>query len=81
MTISYKVFRGSPSGKIFVDEVTREDLSQDEVLVRLESSGVCGTDEHMRHTAAALGHEGVGIVDRIGSNVSNIKVSVWMSLF
>ena len=76
MTISYEVFKGSKDGSIHIEKVTRADLAGDEALVRMEASGVCGTDEHIRHSESALGHEGVGIVERVGERVFHIKVSV-----
>jgi D-arabinose 1-dehydrogenase-like Zn-dependent alcohol dehydrogenase len=69
MSITYKAFRGSPSGTIQEETVTHRDLQHDEVLVRITHSGVCGTDEHMRHGHRVLGHEGVGVIEKIGSDV------------
>ena len=75
MAIDYTVFRGTEgSGKIQEAHISHGDLKPEEVLVRIEYSGVCGTDEHMRHTNAALGHEGVGIVEKNGAAVSRVAV-------
>ena len=45
-----------------------------EVLVRITHSGVCGTDSHDRVAGCGLGHEGVGVVEEIGKEVTHIKV-------
>lgn len=59
---TFTTFKGSKSGKIVESSTTRE-IRPDEVLVRITHSGLCGTDEHSRHTDMVLGHEGVGIVE------------------
>lgn len=59
--VSFTVFKGSKEGSIIEGTTTRE-IGTDEVLVKVTHSGVCGTDEHRRHTDMVLGHEGVGII-------------------
>merc|ERR1719440_2646520 len=52
-----------------------ETLEEGELLVRLEVATICGSDLHTFHGKRTepmpliLGHEGVGIVERIGTNV------------
>jgi S-(hydroxymethyl)glutathione dehydrogenase / alcohol dehydrogenase len=63
--------------------VTEVDLAEPragEVLVRLEACGVCHTDMYTASGAdpsgyapAVLGHEGAGIVERVGEGVSDVK--------
>lgn len=74
MAIEYTAFKGSPSGAIQEEHVSHRDLAQDEVLVRITYSGVCGTDEHMRHGHQVLGHEGVGVIEKVGSAVAELKM-------
>jgi S-(hydroxymethyl)glutathione dehydrogenase / alcohol dehydrogenase len=62
--------------------VTEVDLAEPgagEVLVRLEACGVCHTDVYTASGAdpsgyapAVLGHEGAGIVERLGADVSSV---------
>ncbi len=69
-------------GDIRLDDVpdpTIED--QTDAIVRLTASAICGTDLHfVRGTVAPvdkgqiLGHEGIGIVVSVGSEVTSIKV-------
>lgn len=62
-----------------VPEPTIED--QQDAIVRLTASAICGTDLHFvrgtfsgMKTGQILGHEGVGIVETIGSAVRTLKV-------
>ncbi|KAH7130241.1 chaperonin 10-like protein [Dendryphion nanum] len=70
---SFTVFKGSKDGKIVKAETSKPDLTEDQVLVRVTASGLCGTDEHYRHADMVLGHEGVGIVEQTGPAVRNLK--------
>jgi D-arabinose 1-dehydrogenase-like Zn-dependent alcohol dehydrogenase len=70
---SFTVYKGSKEGKIVKGETTRGDLQNDQVLIKVTASGVCGTDEHYKHADMALGHEGAGVVEQIGPNVRNLK--------
>jgi alcohol dehydrogenase len=54
---------------------------ESDVLVKIQATTICGTDLHVVHglvpTAAkgrSLGHEGVGIIEKLGKAVSNFKV-------
>lgn len=73
------VFNGV--GDISLDTVADPTLKQDnDAIVRLTSSAICGTDLHMiRGTLGGmvpgtiLGHEGVGVVEEIGKGVRNLR--------
>lgn len=60
--VSFTVCKGSKEGKI-VQSTTKKDLGPDDVLIQVTHSGLCGSDEHYRHTDIVLGHEGAGIVE------------------
>lgn len=74
------VFHGI--GDIRLDNVPEPKIqSPTDAIVRITTSAICGTDLHMvRGTfpgmkpGTILGHEGVGIVEEIGSNVRNLKI-------
>lgn len=74
------VFHGI--GDIRLDEVPEPRLQEPtDAIVRLTVSAICGTDLHfVRGTMAGmkpgtiLGHEGVGIVEQLGSDVRNLNV-------
>ena len=69
-------------GQVRLDEVPEPELKeQGDAIVRITASAICGTDLHLvRGTVAdmvpgtILGHEGVGIVERIGRDVRNLRV-------
>jgi len=70
---SFTVFKGSKKGKIVKAETTRPDLQNDQVLVKVTASGLCGTDEHYKHADVALGHEGAGVVEQVGPTVKRLQ--------
>lgn len=63
------------SGERFeIREYEIPDITPDTLLLKQELGGICGTDlhnwEHQRLTGEIiLGHENVGIIDKLGSNV------------
>jgi len=65
-----------------IDEVPRPVPGPDDVVVRIEASGLCHTDIHAAHGDWPVkphppftpGHEAVGIVERAGSRVSAVAV-------
>ena len=69
-------------GDIRLDEVPDPRIEQPtDAVIRLTASAICGTDLHfVRGTVAGmkpgtiLGHEGVGIVEQLGSMVRNFDV-------
>jgi D-arabinose 1-dehydrogenase-like Zn-dependent alcohol dehydrogenase len=70
---SFTVYKGSKGGKIVKAQTDRPDLQNDDVLVKVTASGLCGTDEHYKEVDMGLGHEGAGVVEQVGPNVKNLK--------
>jgi aryl-alcohol dehydrogenase len=68
---------GSP--RMTIEDVTLAELRSDEVLVRLVATGVCHSDIAVRDAVfpvprpIVLGHEGSGVVEKVGSSVSRIR--------
>ena len=67
-------------GPMKTESLEMEGPREDEVLVRIVASGICHTD--IRYVddwyvesdgALVLGHEGAGIVERVGRNVTGIQ--------
>ncbi len=60
---------------IEVKELPIPEISEDEVLVKVEGCGICGTDVHeykgdpFHYIPVQLGHEGTGTIVKIGKNV------------
>ncbi|MGQ9424530.1 zinc-dependent alcohol dehydrogenase [Gilvimarinus sp. F26214L] len=74
------VFHGL--GDIRLDEVPEPQIQESgDAIVRLTTSAICGTDLHfIRGTmpgmkeGTILGHEGVGVVEKLGPDVRNLEV-------
>jgi len=86
-------YKNDPSGRtmqaahwtgtksIEVTECPKPTITDDEdVIVRMTSSAICGTDLHMyvgampgMSSGQIMGHEGMGIVEEVGPKVKNIK--------
>src|ERR671931_1520810 len=72
------VFRqaGEP---MLIEEVELAEPGPTDVVVRMAAAGVCGTDLHMikgewqRPTPMVLGHEGAGVVEAVGDEVSKLR--------
>lgn len=75
-----KAVRLERVGSLAVCEVEKPTAGPDELLVRIEACGVCGTDRHLFHgefpctPPVTLGHEFSGIVEAIGPEVSGFSV-------
>jgi aryl-alcohol dehydrogenase len=69
-----------PKGKFSVEDLELDDLRPNEVRVRVVAVGVCHTDMAMRDAVypipmpVVLGHEGAGVVDAVGSNITRVGV-------
>jgi threonine dehydrogenase-like Zn-dependent dehydrogenase len=68
------VFRGIEGVVKKVPVEIAQELGPKEILLKITHSGLCGTDVHYIPHSAALGHEGVGIVEKIGSDVTQFKI-------
>jgi aryl-alcohol dehydrogenase len=66
------------SGPFIFREVEIDEPRDDEVLVKVVATGICQTDAHIREQSyqtplpIILGHEGAGIVVKVGRQVKNI---------
>ena len=70
----YTTFRGSKDGKVVEAKALIETLGPDEVILKITHAGLCGTDLHYTSEDMVLGHEGVGVVQQVGSQVTKFKV-------
>ncbi|MEO6411775.1 MAG: alcohol dehydrogenase AdhP [Pedococcus sp.] len=67
---------------LFVEDVPKPEIGPGEVLVKVETAGLCHTDIHAAHGDWPVkptppfipGHEGVGIVEKVGAGVTTPKV-------
>lgn len=69
--------KGQP---LVIEELDLQDPKANECLVRIVASGICHTDEAAQHQfipvplPAVLGHEGCGVVEKVGSAVTEFEV-------
>ncbi|RMD82368.1 MAG: zinc-dependent alcohol dehydrogenase, partial [Chloroflexi bacterium] len=64
-----------------IEEVPKPEPGFGEIVVKIEASGLCHTDIHAAHGDWLVkpklpfipGHEGVGIVESVGTGVTNVK--------
>ncbi|ESZ89070.1 MAG: alcohol dehydrogenase [Blastomonas sp. CACIA14H2] len=67
-----------PSGPLAMEAIEIEEPREDEILVRIAGVGLCHTDlvfaEHLgiMKAPAIFGHEGSGVVERVGSAVTKV---------
>jgi S-(hydroxymethyl)glutathione dehydrogenase/alcohol dehydrogenase len=68
-----------PRTALVVEEIDLEDPREGEVMVKVSAAGVCHSDYHVMlgewtsPMPVVLGHEGAGIVERVGPGVKNVK--------
>ena len=74
-----KAVRLEAIGEITIRHVEVPEPGPDDLLVKVEACGICGTDRHLLHgefpstPPVTLGHEFCGIVVNTGSSVHGIK--------
>src|SRR5574344_2917455 len=69
---------------IWMEEVPVPEVGVNDVLIKIKKTAICGTDLHIYKwdewsqktikTPMTIGHEYVGVVEKIGAGVQNIKV-------
>ncbi|RQZ31720.1 NAD(P)-dependent alcohol dehydrogenase [Burkholderia sp. Bp9017] len=78
MDIRAAVARG-PHTPMLLETLQIEAPRENEILVRVVATGICHTDIGMRDQhlptplPAVLGHEGAGVVERVGAAVTKVK--------
>lgn len=63
-------------GNFSIAEIEVEEPSFDEILVKQKAAGICHTDYDSLNWGKqmVLGHEGAGVIEKIGRNVKDLKV-------
>ncbi|WP_281613634.1 Zn-dependent alcohol dehydrogenase [Flammeovirga sp. SubArs3] len=76
MGILSKAAISNGKGGFKIDTISVEDPKDDEVLVKIKAAGLCHTDHDSLTWGKpiVLGHEGAGIVEKVGKSVKNVKV-------
>ena len=67
--------------KMIYTDVERPQPTPDEVLIRIKSCGICGSDIHgydgstgRRRPPVIMGHEASGVIEELGENVTGWKI-------
>ncbi|MBC7273462.1 MAG: alcohol dehydrogenase catalytic domain-containing protein, partial [Streptomyces sp.] len=69
----------STTEPLAVEELELDEPRADEILVRMVATGICQTDAHAWHQRVpvplplVLGHEGAGVVERVGPAVTGLE--------
>ncbi|KAI7025875.1 GroES-like protein, partial [Hortaea werneckii] len=71
--VSFTVYKGSENGAVVAATTEKPELQNDQVLVKVTASGLCGTDLHYKNANMGLGHEGVGVIESVGPQVKYMK--------
>ena len=71
------------SGKFTIDQIEISEPMEDEALVRIAATGICHTDlagreqylpiPPTRAFPAVFGHEGAGVVEKVGARATKVK--------
>lgn len=74
----------APSGLVYHDDLPMPQIGDDEVLIKVHCTAICGSDIHMLewdewsqkrlHPPVTLGHETAGTIVAVGKNVTDRKV-------
>lgn len=73
---------GQNPGETKLMDMPIPEIGVEDVLVKIECTGVCGTDPHMHNGTSAFdiqtplifGHEFAGIIDKVGANVKDWQI-------
>ena len=64
-----------------MQEIPIPEIGERDILVKIKAAGVCHSDAHyragisqVRPVPLTLGHEVAGVVEKIGANVTNVKI-------
>ncbi len=66
--------------QLYLQDLPIPQHGDDEALIRVKAVGICGTDAHMyaghypTDIPVVIGHEFAGVVEKIGSRVTNVRV-------
>lgn len=68
-------------GKFVLEEKEKPEIQEEQdAIVRVTLASICSSDIHIKHGAVpravpgiTVGHEMVGVVEKVGSNVTKVK--------
>jgi Zn-dependent alcohol dehydrogenase len=74
--IKCKAAIANGTGAFSIENIEVFDPKDDEILVKIKAAGICHTDWDSQNWGKPLimGHEGAGVVEKIGENVKSLKI-------
>jgi threonine 3-dehydrogenase len=83
MELMTALVKKAPQAGLWLEQVPVPEISINDVLIRVAQTGICGTDLHIYnwdpwaqktiHLPMVVGHEFVGTIVQVGSNVKDLK--------
>jgi threonine 3-dehydrogenase len=83
MVMMKALVKSKPAPGIWLEDVPIPEISINDVLIKIYKSAICGTDVHIYNwddwaqktiqVPMHVGHEFVGVVEKIGANVHDFK--------
>ena len=83
------LIKKKPEPGLWMDDVVVPEIGANDVLIKIQKTAICGTDIHIFswdhwaqktiRTPMVIGHEFVGIVEKIGDNVHDVEIGELVS--
>jgi threonine 3-dehydrogenase len=83
------LIKKKPELGLWMDDVAVPEIGANDVLIKIQKTAICGTDIHIFNwdrwaqktikTPMVIGHEFVGIVEKIGGNVHDVEIGELVS--
>lgn len=78
------IMKTKPEVGLWLEDIDVPEIGINDVLIRIQKTSICGTDVHIYNWDSwaqktikppmAIGHEFVGVIEKIGSNVHDFKL-------
>ncbi len=83
------LIKKKPESGLWMDDVDVPEIGTNDVLIKIQKTAICGTDIHIFNwdrwaqktirTPMVIGHEFVGVVEKIGDNVHDVEIGELVS--
>ena len=83
------LIKKKPESGLWMDDVAVPEIGTNDVLIKILKTAICGTDIHIFNwdrwaqktirTPMVIGHEFVGVVEKIGDNVHDVEIGELVS--
>jgi len=83
------LIKKNPEPGLWMEDIPVPEIGTNDVLIKIHKTAICGTDVHIFNwdkwsqktikTPLVLGHEFVGTVEKMGSNVHDVQLGELVS--